>query len=130
MHPRLAQNKKIDVPDLNLVQTGLVVLLHVDVDGEMGVDVSHLVAEALGDADDQVVDEGSDGAEGGDVLPGAVVQLDVDDILLGVREVDRQVAEVLGEFACPAPSDVPNVSCSPPVPPLARTSWTLDGDQP
>jgi hypothetical protein len=29
-----------------------------------------------------------------------VVQFDLDDILLGMREVDRQVVEVLGELAC------------------------------
>lgn len=44
------------------------VLLDVDVDGEMGIDVSHLVLEALGDTDDQVVDERSDGSESGDIL--------------------------------------------------------------
>lgn len=63
------------VPDLDLPQTGLLVLVEVDVDGEMGVDVTHLVLEALGDTDDHVVDEGADGAEGGDVLPVAVVHL-------------------------------------------------------
>lgn len=67
----------------------------------MGVDVSHLVLEALGDTDNQVVDEGSDCAESGDVLSGTVVQLNVDDILLWVREVHSQVVEVLGELACP-----------------------------
>jgi hypothetical protein len=88
-----------DIPDLNLKQTGLGVLLDVDVNGEMCVDVSHLVLEALRDTDDQVVDESADCAEGGDVLSSTVVQLDVDDILLRVREVDRQMVEVLGEFA-------------------------------
>ena len=88
-----------NIPDLNLKQTSLAVLVHVDVDGEMCVDVSHLVPEALGDTNDQVVDEGSDGSEGCDVLSGAMVQLDVDEVLLGVREVDSQVVQVLGEFA-------------------------------
>lgn len=49
-----------EVSDLDLPQIGLAVLLDVDVDGEMGVDVAHLVLEALGDTDDQVVDEGAD----------------------------------------------------------------------
>lgn len=66
----------------------------------MCVDVSHLVLETFGDANDQVVDEGSDCAEGSDVLSGTVVQLDVDDILLWVGEVDCQVVEVLRELAC------------------------------
>jgi len=65
----------------------------------MCVDISHLVLEALGDTDDQVVDEGSDCAEGSDVLSGTVVQFDVDNILLWVGEVDGQVVEVLRELA-------------------------------
>jgi len=65
----------------------------------MCVHISHLVLETLGNTNDQVVDESSDCAEGGDVLAGTVVQLDVDNILLGVREVDCQVVEVLGELA-------------------------------
>lgn len=44
-----------EVSDLNLEAVGLLVLLDVDVDGKMGIDVSHLVLEALGDTDDQVV---------------------------------------------------------------------------
>jgi hypothetical protein len=69
----------------------------------MGVDVAHLVLEAFGDADDQVVDEGADGAEGGDILSVAVVDLDGDDVLLGLGEVDSQVAQVLDELACWVP---------------------------
>ena len=65
----------------------------------MGVDVSHLVLEALGHANDQVVDEGADGAEGSDVLAVAMVQLDVDDVLLRVREGDSQMAKVLDQLA-------------------------------
>ena len=44
-----------EVSDLNLEAVGILVLLDVDVDGKMGIDVSHLVLEALGDTDDQVV---------------------------------------------------------------------------
>ena len=51
-----------EVSDLDLEQTSLLVLLDVDVDGEMGVDVAHLVLVALGDTNDQVVDDGSDGS--------------------------------------------------------------------
>jgi hypothetical protein len=65
----------------------------------MGVDVSHLVSESLGDTDDQVVDEGSDSAESGDVLARTMVELDVDDARLGLGEVDRDVAQVLDELA-------------------------------
>jgi hypothetical protein len=65
----------------------------------MGIDVSHLVLEALCDTNDQVVDQRSDGAESGDILAGAVVQFDVDDVLLWVREIDCQMAEILCELA-------------------------------
>ena len=88
-----------EVPDLNLELVGLLVLLDVDVDGEMGVDVAHLVLVALGDTDDQVVDEGADGAEGSDALARAVVELDLDEVLLGVGEGNSQVAEGLLELA-------------------------------
>ncbi len=90
----------LDVPDLNLEQVGLLVLLDVDVDGEMRVDVAHLVLETLGHTNDQVVDEGSDGSESSDVLAVSVVNLDADDTRLGRGEGDRQVAEVLDELAC------------------------------
>jgi hypothetical protein len=87
----------------------------------MGVDVAHLVLVALGDANDQVVllrsaiarvfasipapcddatyDESADRADGGDGLARAVVELNLDEVLLGVCEADRQVAERLGELA-------------------------------
>ena len=65
----------------------------------MGVDVAHLVLVALGDTDDQVVDEGADGAEGSDALARAVVELDLDEVLLGVGERDSQMAEGLLELA-------------------------------
>ena len=44
-------------------------------------------------------DQGADSSEGSDALAGAVVELNLDDILLGVREADRQVAERLCELA-------------------------------
>lgn len=89
-----------EVADLNLEEAGLLVLLKVDVDGKMGVDVAHLVLEALGDTDDHVVDDGADGAQSGDILAVAVVDLDRDGVLGGVAEADSQVAEVSDELAC------------------------------
>lgn len=65
----------------------------------MSIDISHLVLEALGHADDEVVDESADSAEGSDTLAAAVVHFDVDDILLRVREADGDMIEVLDEFA-------------------------------
>ena len=88
-----------EVSDLNLEQVGLGVLGDVDVDGEMGVDVSHLVLEALCHTDDQVVDDGADSSEGGDVLADTMVDLDRDGVLLGNGEVDGQVAEILDQLA-------------------------------
>ena len=87
------------IPDLDVDVASLVVLLNVDVDGKVSIDVSHLVLVALRYADDQVVDVSADSSESGDVLAGAVVDLDVDDILLGLGEVDSQVAQVLGKLA-------------------------------
>ena len=114
--PKLPNSKQStqNIPDLHLKQTSLAVLLDVYVDGEMSVDISHLILEAFRDTNDQVVDEGSDCAEGGDILSGTVVQLNLDDIFLGMREVDRQVVEVLGELACTFPSEFPLASISSP----------------
>ena len=101
MHDDSADNLLAnEVADLDDWDASLSILLNVDVDWEMGVDVAHLVLEALGDTDDHVVDQGADGTEGGDVLAGTVVKLDVDDILLWVVEVDCDVGEVLDELAC------------------------------
>ena len=74
----------------------------------MGIDVTHLVLETLGDADDHVVNDGADGTEGGDVLADTMVQLDTDRLLvLGVLdEGDADVLEVA----------------------LELTTWALDGD--
>lgn len=103
LHDDLADNLLADeVADLDLVEARLGVLADVDVDGEMGVHVAHLVLEALGHADDHVVDERAHRAQRGDVLARAVVQLDVDEALLGVGEVDGQMAEVLDELAAGA----------------------------
>ena len=65
----------------------------------MCVDVAHLVLEALGDTDDQVVNDGADGTESSDTLAGTVVHLDRDDILLGAAEGDGNVRKVLNELA-------------------------------
>ena len=100
--PRSALPLRKNVPDLDVPEASLGVLVDVDVDGEMGIDVAHLVLEALCHTDNQVVDEGSDGAESGDVLAVAVVDLNADDVLLRRREADGDVAKVLGERAAGA----------------------------
>jgi hypothetical protein len=88
----------LNVPNLNLVDA-VRVLVQVDVDGEMGVDVSHLVLEAFRDTDDQVVDDRADCSEGGDILTDTMVDVDGDDVLLGGREADGDVGQVLNQLA-------------------------------
>lgn len=75
-------------------------MLDVDIDGKMSVDVAHLVLEAFGDADDQVVDDGPDGAEGSDGLALAMVDFDRDGVLLRPAEAHGEVRKVLDQFAC------------------------------
>lgn len=57
---------------------GLSAILHDQVDGEMRVDGADLVAEALCDTGDHVVDEGLDGTQAGDVLAGSVPDDELD----------------------------------------------------
>jgi hypothetical protein len=87
------------VADFDLPQTSLLALVQVDVDGKMGIDVAHLVLESLCDASNHVLDDGADSAESSDLLAVAMVNLNRDDVLLGVAEVDSKVAEVLDELA-------------------------------
>lgn len=90
----------MSVPDLNNGTASLAILLNVDVDGKMGVDVAHLVLEATGDTDHQVVEDGTDGTEGSDGLAVTVVDLDLDDVLLGALEGNGQVGQILDQLAC------------------------------
>lgn len=73
----------------------------------MCVDVTHLVFEALGDTDNQVVNQSSDCAKSGDILAGTVMKLDLDNILLWVGEVDCEMAQVLYELSCNSPVRFP-----------------------
>lgn len=97
--PPITHRVHSSIPNLKLGLAGLAVLLNVDVDGKVSVDVAHLVLEALGNTDDQVVDEGADGTEGSNTLTGTVVQLNRDNVLLGAAEGDGKVREVLNELA-------------------------------
>jgi len=97
--PRSALPLRKNVPDLDVPEASLGVLVDVDVDGEMGIDVAHLVLEALGHTNDEVRDEGADGAEGGDILAVAVVDLNADNVLLDQGEGDSHVAQVLDKLA-------------------------------
>ena len=68
------------LPDFQIVQS-LRVLLNVDVDGKVSVDISHLIFVTLGDAGHQVLNDGLDGSESGDVLSRAMVNLDLNELL-------------------------------------------------
>jgi hypothetical protein len=69
----------------------------------MRIDISHLVLVAFRHAGDQVLDDRLDGAEGSDILAGAVVDFDLDQVLafgvLGEREGDGDMGEVFCELA-------------------------------
>ena len=60
----------------------IILLLDIDVDREMRVDISHLVFESPRHADDQVVDDGADCSESGDILSAAVVDFNLYDLLV------------------------------------------------
>lgn len=46
----------------------------------MGVDISHLILEALCNANDQVVDDGFDSPECSNILAGTMMQFDTDEV--------------------------------------------------
>ena len=89
----------IGIPDLNIEKTSLTVLLNVHVDGKVSVDVTHLVLEAPGNTNDQVVDDSADRTEGSNTLTGTMVKFDRDYTLLRATESDGDVGEVLDECA-------------------------------
>ena len=63
----------------------------------MCVDITHLVLEAFGDANNEIVEKRPHRPESGNRLARAMVDLHRDEVLLGRREVDIDVAEVLSE---------------------------------
>ena len=81
------------------MQSRPVILLDVDIDGEVGIDISHLIFESLCHADDQVVDDRLDGAQGCDILARAVVDFDENFVFGREREADSEVGEIFYEFA-------------------------------
>ncbi len=76
-HHRL-RNPTQFLPDLDDEQPCVVVLFDIDVDGEMGIDISHFVFVTLRNTDDEIVDEGFDCSKSCDILAGAVVNFDRD----------------------------------------------------
>lgn len=73
------------------------VLNEVDVDREMGVDVSHLVLVTSGDTGDHVVDEGLDGSQSSDVLSVTIEDGDLDLVIGDLLEGNVDVRQVLLE---------------------------------
>lgn len=65
----------------------------------MGVDISHLILEALRNADNQVVDDGFDGSECSNVLACTMMQFDIDEIFRRMGEADREMGQVFRKLA-------------------------------
>lgn len=93
--------------DLNLTNTLLTqevsdlnnssVINDVNVDGEMCVDISHLVLVTLGNTGDQVSNKRLDGSESSNVLSVSVVDSDLDSLVRDLAEGNINVSEVLGK---------------------------------
>jgi hypothetical protein len=87
------------LPDLDIVEACLAILFDIDVDWEMGIDVSHFVFVAFSDTDYEVVDESLNSSESCDILAGAVVDFDRDFFLRGQGKADCEVGKVFGQFS-------------------------------
>lgn len=81
------------VSDLNSVS----VVDDVNVDGEMGIDISHLVSVTLGNTGNQVLDKRLDGTESSNVLSLTVVDRDLDKAVRDLAESNVNVLELLGQ---------------------------------
>lgn len=82
-----------EVSDLHVLLS--VNLNDVDIDWEMGVDVSQLVLVALGDTGDQVSDQRLDGSQSSDVLSVTIVDGDLDSLVGKLGEGNVNVLQVL-----------------------------------
>lgn len=88
-----------NVPNVNLKKPALRILLDIDINGKMGVDISHLILEALRNTDNQVVDYGFDGSECCNILAGTMMQFDIDEVFRRMGEADREMGQVLRKLA-------------------------------
>jgi len=84
-----------EVTDLNLLS----VVVNNNVDGKMGIYVTHLVLETLGNTGNHVVDNGTDGANASNVLAIAVVDNKLKLLLTSELDLHVKVTKVLGELA-------------------------------
>lgn len=79
--------KKLDLTDTTFTQkvSDLNILARkTDVDGEMGINESHLVKESTGDTDDHVLDVRADSTDTGELLTVSKPQVNLDELFLGV----------------------------------------------
>jgi hypothetical protein len=83
-----------EVTDLNF----LAVVVNNNVDGKMGIYVTHLVFETLGDTSDHVVDNGANSTDAGNVLAVTVVDNELELVLTGELDLHVKVTQVLGEL--------------------------------
>jgi len=81
------------VTDLNR----LLIISNNDVDGEMGIDETHLVLVTLGDTNDHVVDQRADGAEASNVLALAVPDSETETGRVELDNIHVNMTEVLGQ---------------------------------
>jgi hypothetical protein len=73
----------------------LTVVVDDTVDGEMRIDVTHLVLETLGDTSDHVVDKRADSTDTGNVLATTMVDNKLELVLTSKLDFNVQVTEVL-----------------------------------
>ena len=64
----------------------------------MCVDVSHLVFETSRDANDEIVDYCLHRSQGGYILPGAMMELNIHGVLVGMGEANSQMSHILDQF--------------------------------
>jgi len=102
--------KHIDMPDELLAQkvpnlNFLPAILDNAVDGEMGINRTHLVAEALGDTSNHILDQTLDRPQARDMLASALPYRECDRVVLaGLDELDVHVhmSDVFGQFTARA----------------------------
>jgi hypothetical protein len=87
-----------EVTDLNF----LTIIVNNNINGKMGIYVTHLVFETLGNTGDHVVNNGSDSADASNVLAVAVVDDELELVLTNGLDLHVEVAQVLGKLAAGA----------------------------
>jgi hypothetical protein len=83
-----------EVTDLNF----LTIIVNNNVNGKMGIYVTHLVFETLGDTSDHVVHNGANSTDAGNVLAVTVVDNELELVLTGELDLHVKMTQVLGEL--------------------------------